>query len=1162
MKRRIKLSTLLKRTVIAIIAIVVVTVILVFAFDKYSPTDNTYTNKYDDAYWNQSILTDFEYSQDILKRADKYNLNNKAYVAPWTALGLEEKDVTLEQRVELGRYREEHNSICKIISTTFDEYKVEKRLFDSAKAWTEKTTENSVFDWILSRFEYSQEEVEEIFAITDPKHKNAATKELVDAYATAYEYILDCSFDGEYEEFVKILQSYSKGSDIENALKNKSNKSDFADMYDELALVCLISKDVQLYQDVCEFDYDAYNNFIQQYNYYEDLNNAVDERSSNLLQWKNYYQTTLLGFGGLATDYPEKPTLTMKCDDGSTLELWFNMYNTTFKLIKLDRNGDVVQTWESNPENDPTANYQVLQNQKAILNISYSVLKGQTDVYSSYEYSVSETNIYNDKLVPTYAVSVDPETNKLTVWYHLEKRGINYTNFPKYISKAKMDEYLARNKELAEAGEKTADGKPIIDITSDNSLYGDFCSQDSSFYRLVPVYNTINNKQVKNENNEFGYDYYELSFKHSSMTMIARDTLYKCLYEYSGYTEEDLASDNLEFSQEIITSNPSYEVAIEYTLTENGLDVCVPGNSIKEEEKYPLTYIDILPYFTATGSDVEGYTVIPDGSGAILNHTNGKTYPKYKKRVYTTDLTNTSYVNQGSNDDLMFPMYAVINTGNQSGMLTYATSNAAQLQLTADIAGRSTSEFGNFNVNYFTAYLRESKVITVGTHAYEKKQLTKWTANRVKDDISLTYHLLNEDQLSYSAAAKQYRDILIEMYGIDSVDSTKAPVLNMDVIGSYSYTENFIGIPYTAKGTLTTIDQLNEIINVFTDAGIDNINAFYLGWRKEGLKNTSFSKVKLANRLGSKAKFEQLFKEDTDNVNVYPYVSFGEINDFTESFGSTHYVTHAVDGDIVWKQPYDLNSNVFDKTKDKIYILSPRYYVSFANSLAKNYSNVTNGYGYLAIDKIGSELSGDYRKNVETFKVDAVRNQITSLEILSSSGINNMTLYKPYDYAFKYTDVAKNIPYQSTQYEILDYSVPFYQLVANGLFDYSGESFNANSEKGTMEHLMRMIETGSNMSFTLSGDSSEKLLPTEYNYYYYTLYTDWVDTIIEVYTKLNDLGIYDGELVEHECLGSNIYKVVYSTSNGDVTIYLNYTRNNYVAPDGTEVQSKDYAVVK
>ena len=48
MKRRIKLSTLLKRTVLVVIAIVVVVFVLVFAFDKYSPTNNTYTNKYDD----------------------------------------------------------------------------------------------------------------------------------------------------------------------------------------------------------------------------------------------------------------------------------------------------------------------------------------------------------------------------------------------------------------------------------------------------------------------------------------------------------------------------------------------------------------------------------------------------------------------------------------------------------------------------------------------------------------------------------------------------------------------------------------------------------------------------------------------------------------------------------------------------------------------------------------------------------------------------------------------------------------------------------------------------------------------------------------------------------------------------------------------------------
>ena len=173
----------------------------------------------------------------------------------------------------------------------------------------------------------------------------------------------------------------------------------------------------------------------------------------------------------------------------------------------------------------------------------------------------------------------------------------------------------------------------------------------------------------------------------------------------------------------------------------------------------------------------------------------------------------------------------------------------------------------------------------------------------------------------------------------------------MEVIGSYSYTENFIGIPYTAKGTLTTFDQLGEMIDVFKELGVENINAYYLGWRSEGLKNTSFEKIKISSKLGSKAKFEALLNNNDESVNVYPYVSFGEINKYQESFGKTHYTTHAVDGDVVWKQPYDLNSNVFDKTKSKIYILSPRYYVSFAERLAKSYAKATDNYSAIAIGK-------------------------------------------------------------------------------------------------------------------------------------------------------------------------------------------------------------------
>ena len=71
MKRRIKLSTLLKRTLLTVLGVVVLSVLLVFVFDKYKPTENTFNNKYSDDYWNQEVLEGFEYSADIYKRINK-----------------------------------------------------------------------------------------------------------------------------------------------------------------------------------------------------------------------------------------------------------------------------------------------------------------------------------------------------------------------------------------------------------------------------------------------------------------------------------------------------------------------------------------------------------------------------------------------------------------------------------------------------------------------------------------------------------------------------------------------------------------------------------------------------------------------------------------------------------------------------------------------------------------------------------------------------------------------------------------------------------------------------------------------------------------------------------------------------------------------------------
>lgn len=1122
MKKKLRLTTLIKRTLLVILAVSVVSIVLVYAFGKYAPTVNASVNKYSDSFWESDQLEGFTHSSVYYERIQEYNCTdskNKNYVAPWEKEGKTMNDYSLEDLVVLGRYKEEVNKITADITKKFNT--LEKQ-YNNEKVLGEWDFSRPVTDWVLERLGVEQSE----YVAVDP-------------VVTPFEYATANGFDGDMDEFIEILQYNEK---ILVGLEDL----DFEGNIEELAY--LVVNDSTIYTTIGDFDKDAFDELKEDYNTYFALIDKRDAYLETLKDWKTYYKEDLLGYGGLVTDYPNKPVLSVDKENGGKIEFWFNTYLTSFKLIEKNNNGDVVQTWYSNPETvDNKANLAVQTAQKSILNVSYATLNGQTDVYSTYEYSVSETNIYNDKLTPNFSVAINPENNTVTVWYKLVKRAIDYTAFPKYISKQSMENYFQRNVEISEESKADDDPSNDIPVLKDSPI--DKVTFES-YYKFIAEDDIYN---------EFGYDYYEYSGTHAAMSGNVRDDLLKYLYSWCGYTEEDLASDNSEFGYELSVSKAEYSLAIEYLVTENGLEVTVPGNSVKEDKKYPVTYIDILPYFSATVDSIDGYTIIPDGSGAILEHNNGKTYSKYQKRVYTTDLTNTKNVNPGTFEDLMFPMYSVVNTGDKSGLLVYATNGGAQLQLTADISGRQDS----YNTNYFTAYLREKKEIIVGTATYEQKTLVKWTNAKVKDDISINFDLLSEDELSYSKVAKKYRAVLEKLYGFVSDDKTVNPVLDMDVLGAYTYRDNFIGIPYTANDSLTTIDQLNEIIDVYTNIGVKNMNVFYNGWRSTGLKNTSFKKIKVSNKIGSKAKFEELIKESKDGVKVYPYVSFAEYEKYAEAFGKSHYTTHAVDGDVVFRQPYDLNSNTYDKKKAKIYALSPRFYEAFGNTLAEQFKKATDDYNAIAINQLGSSLTGDYRKGRETFKADAVKNQKATLDNLVKSGINQLTLYTPYEYAFKYISVARDIPYQTTQYEILDYSIPFYQLVVNGMFDYSGESVNAEIGKGVNEHIMRMIETGSNILFTFTGDSSEKLIQTDYNTYYYTLYTDWIKDVENIYNTLDELGIYACELVEHESLGSNVFKVVYKSSTEEITIYLNYSRNQYVHPvDGTVVESKSYAVAK
>lgn len=75
--------------------------------------------------------------------------------------------------------------------------------------------------------------------------------------------------------------------------------------------------------------------------------------------------------------------------------------------------------------------------------------------------------------------------------------------------------------------------------------------------------------------------------------------------------------------EEETTYSPNFKLTLEYTLTDEGLEVTIPNASIQYDKKhFTLISIQLLEYFGADkpGDASDGYVFLPDGSGSAVVH--------------------------------------------------------------------------------------------------------------------------------------------------------------------------------------------------------------------------------------------------------------------------------------------------------------------------------------------------------------------------------------------------------------------------------------------------------------------------------------------------------------------------------------------------------------
>ncbi|WP_308639348.1 DUF5696 domain-containing protein [Paenibacillus silvisoli] len=622
----------------------------------------------------------------------------------------------------------------------------------------------------------------------------------------------------------------------------------------------------------------------------------------------------------------------------------------------------------------------------------------------------------------------------------------------------------------------------------------------------------------------------------------------------AGYTAEDLAADNQEngLSAAAGANRPNFTVPIEYQLTGDSMTIRVPVRDIKESEGYQIRTVELLDFFGAAGTAEEGYMLVPDGSGSLIELNNGKIGEEvYAQRVYGEDENNNSRRRGQISEAARLPVFGM-KSGDEAWFATIDKGEGIA-SINADISGRKNS----YNYAYASFAVRGEDELEIfkGNKVDEIQLLTD---DVYKGDLQVRYSFLSGQDANYSGMAKQYREQLVKANILKPKEASSKAALPfyLDVLGAVDKRKSFLGIPYKGLMPMTTVEQAGEIADKLDAAGVSNLQMRYVGWFNEGIDHKVPKSVSMDGELGSKSELKDLAERlKAKGGSLYPDVAFQHVlrdnRDFKPASDAARFVTR----EQAMLAPINRAFNAMDLSLGSTYLLSPAKLPYFVDKFIDKYGSY--GIDAVSLRDMGDSLQADYRVSRVVFR-DVSKNIVTEQLSKLEKSYPNMMLTGGNAYALQYADQLIDVPMSSSGFSIADQEIPFYEMVLHGYKDYAGDAMNLDDNQDLNYHLLRSLEYGAAPHFFWSYESSSKLKFTAYENLFSTHYTDWLQKAADLYGKVNQAlaGVQSSAIAEHIQHKPGVVEVRYD--NG-TSIYVNYT-DEPANVDGVQVAAKNFMV--
>lgn len=627
-------------------------------------------------------------------------------------------------------------------------------------------------------------------------------------------------------------------------------------------------------------------------------------------------------------------------------------------------------------------------------------------------------------------------------------------------------------------------------------------------------------------------------------------------FEEAGFTEEmyivEMENSGVEGAVPI-----SFTIPLEYRLHDDAVDVSIPMSGVEENGGGAIFRIQMLRYFGAAGTDENGYLLVPNGSGSIINFNNGKASADvYSEYVYGIDPLAAEYTVRENTENVKMALYGIFREN--SAVFATIESGASLANIGASVSGK-VNEYnnvyatfvmrGNDRLSMFGTTGNEADIPIVENHFYDAL-------------LTVRYTMLTQEDATYAGAANYYRNRLVEE-GILTAKTTQTEDIKFyyDTLGGVRKIKYILGVPYDGMYPMTTFEQAGDIYNDLKASGVTNQVMNYQGWMNRGYYHDVVDKIRVPHKLGGKSELESLSTMmAADGNDFYGDVAFQKVtyiskrysynNETSRYYGGGYIAEFGLVNPATLRQTSGLGyaENHFD-------LISPKFLVWYVDKFTDKITKYDiNG---ISLRDLGDELHSDKKRT-------NVINREAALDVVDASlaqidGIGKkIMLNDANDYAFAYADDIINVPLTDNDYYIVDEAVPFYEMLIHGYIDYAGGTINLSDTYDRTDIVLSLVEAGASPHFMFSAENSSDIKQTGLNRFYATTYENWKDDAIAIYTEVNNALKYvqNASITDHRILDQGLRAVTYD--NG-ITIYIN-TGNSDKTADGITIPARSYQI--